>query len=246
MPNSDHIRAALERTVNAGTARIVYTVDTDWSLPNRPVSQDQDGIRPVLARGVLLVGKALGKTLLRLIARGLDFRHMEGDGVLDLSRRRSMVDFGTYAQLQACGQEWMGRCGQPLDTISPDSAHVGSPLWLMDLLGGVTAAGEPDVQELPALRHFSATINLADASAAAPDGMPSPAQDRFETLNQLRAEVWLDESHVRRIRFVDGRRAYTLALSDFGIDLYHVDWSRLPSSEASKETGSGACGGRRE
>ncbi len=57
--------------------------------------------------------------------------------------------------------------------------------------------------------------------------MAGPAQGRFESLHRLTADVWLDDTHLRQVRFVDGTQICTLALSDFGTDVDGLDWTRL-------------------
>jgi hypothetical protein len=46
---------------------------------------------------------------------------------------------------------------------------------------------------------------------------------------RLPAEVWLDDSHIRRVRFVSERRIESLELWDFGASLEGLDWTRLPT-----------------
>ncbi|MFC7626062.1 hypothetical protein [Microlunatus sp. GCM10028923] len=226
------IRAALQQTTQAGSARIVYALETDWTIPRPPESNDR-GVRQFVARGVLAVGKVLGPALFRLMTRGMDFRRQTGNGVLDISQRRSMIDYGGYAQLQVAEKEWRGRSGQLLDESFEDHARVGSPLWLLDLLAGVSVAEEqgPLGPGPHIARYFRVTIDLAQASAVAPFGMASPSRDHFEELHRLEAEVWLDDSHIQQIQFTDGRQTYILTLSDFGADVDNLDWTRLPTVE---------------
>lgn len=115
-----------------------------------------------------------------------------------------------------------------------------SPLWLLDLLGGVVGAedqGEDTVDGEPC-RSVRVVVNLAEASAALPGGMPSPARDRFDDLLALPVEVWVDSTHVRRIRITDTETAHssvvvTLTLREFGVSVDDLDWSRLPTFRSS-------------
>lgn len=148
-----------------------------------------------------------------------------------------MIDYGSSASIQVGDQQWSGRSGRPFDTLAAKPARVASPLWLIDLLSGITDTEECEPEELGSQgwRRFAVTINLADASAAAPDGMASPSQDRFESLYKLSAEVWLDDTHLRQIRFIDWRQTYTLTLSDFGTQTDTSDWTRLPTFRSPSE-----------
>lgn len=109
--------------------------------------------------------------------------------------------------------------------------RVASPLWLIDLVAGVTTADDrgSDQVEGHKWRYVVATASLAEASGRHPEGMPSPARDRFEELLQLPVELWLDDPHLRRIRFVSEHRTDTLTLDAFGVDTQELDWSRLPT-----------------
>lgn len=70
--------------------------------------------------------------------------------------------------------------------------------------------------------------------------MPSPAaRDRFESLLRLPIELWLDETHLRRIRFIDEHRTTTVTFSDFGADVDGLGWSRLPIFRSPNEESSG-------
>ena len=110
-----------------------------------------------------------------------------------------------------------------------------SPLWLVDLLGGITTAEDRGVEDVDGrrCRRIAATADLIDASSRTPDGLPSPARDRVEELLSLPIEVWLDADDLRQIRFVDGdfvqSVTLTVTFSDFGADLDEIDWSRLPT-----------------
>jgi hypothetical protein len=54
----------------------------------------------------------------------------------------------------------------------------------------------------------------------------------------MAVEVWLDRSHVRRVRFKDEQRVETVELWDFGIPLHALDWTRLPTFRSPKEAAS--------
>lgn len=146
-----------------------------------------------------------------------------------------MIDYGTYAVLQVGTQEWSGRSGRALDTLPASPSSVASPLWLIDLLAGIITADDRGSTQVEGqqLRHIVATANLAEASSSQPDGMPSPARNRYEELLQLPVELWLGDDRLRRIRFVSEHRTETLMLDAFGVDIQELDWSRLPTLRSS-------------
>lgn len=100
----------------------------------------------------------------------------------------------------------------------------------MDLVVGVTTAADHGVEEVDGRRwrHLKATANLAETSSRRSDGMPSPARGRYEELLAHPIEVWLDGSHLRRIRFVEDHRTESLLLVEPGVDTDGLDWSQLP------------------
>lgn len=167
------IRTARDRTTATGAARIICVTDHNWSLPERPAQPRRGPIQ----RAVRGAGKAAGKGLWRVIARGKDFRHQSAEGVIDFAGRRFMIDYGSYAVLQIDGQQWSGRSGRALSTLVALPSRVGSPLWLVDLLGGLTDAVDQGTDEVEGntWRHWTATADLAVASAGLPHGMSSPA-----------------------------------------------------------------------
>lgn len=222
------IHTARDRTTATGTARVSCVTEHTWTWPEMPAQQQRRG--PV-QRAVRGAGKAAGKGLWRVLARRTDIRHQSADGVIDFASRRFMIDYGSYAVLQASGQEWSGRSGRALSTLPASANRVGSPLWLIDLLGGLTSAVDLGTEEVEAQtwQRWRTTANLAAASAELPDGMPSPANDRFEELLQLPLDVWIDDTHLRRIRFDHEHRSETVTFSDFGSDVEGLDWDRLPT-----------------
>lgn len=237
------MRAVVRRTWSAGTARITYDVERSWSMPQFP-AQQRSPVRRVLLGTSKTVGKAIGRAVYRLASRGRDpLRHQSAEGVVDMTGHRSMIDHGSYATVEVGVDRWSGRSGRLLDTLTTERTTKASPLWILNLLGGVSGAddkGEDTVDGEP-FRYVHVIASLAEASAAVPGGMPCPARDRFEDLLNLPIEVWLDSMHVRRIRFTDPENAYsssvvTLTLSDFGTSLDRLDWSRLPTFRSPTES----------
>jgi hypothetical protein len=145
-----------------------------------------------------------------------------------------MVDYDSYAVLQVGAEQWSGRSGRPLNTLSAAPSPIPSPLWLVDLVAGVTSAEDHGTEEVDgqAWRHLLATTSLAEASARRPEGMASPAWDRYEELLALPVEVWLQDGHLRRLRFVAEQRTDAVTFTDFGVPVDGLDWNRLPATRS--------------
>jgi hypothetical protein len=85
-----------------------------------------------------------------------------------------------------------------------------------------------------------AEVDLARALAAGGAGWPASFRPGLEPLTTAALAVWIDEGHVRRVRFSQpangavnpepAGRASTVELElwDFGTSVAHLDWSRLP------------------
>lgn len=155
---------ARDRTLGAGTARIELVIDYVWTVPPSPRRRRGGLLRPVLT-----LGKVLGKQLFKVATRGHDFRRLRGQGMLDSAWRSYMLDYGdsgdsdSYRRLYSDGQEWHGTSNRPLTRVSADHLEPPSPLWLFDILSGVTAAGYVGDEEIRgrACRRIAATTDLA-------------------------------------------------------------------------------------
>jgi hypothetical protein len=223
---------ARQRTLAAESARVELLIDHTWEMPPMPRRRRGGLLRPVVR-----VAKAAGKRLLKAVAGAIDLRHLSAGGVLDFAQRRYMVDYGSYARLYADGKEWDGRSGRRIVTLPPQEQELPTPLWLFDVLAGVTSAtdeGTEDVRGTPC-RHIAATTDMSRASRTNPGGVAVPTRRRFEDLLALPVEVWFDSTHVRRVRFVSENRTETLELWDFGVRLDDLDWTRLPSFRSTDE-----------
>ncbi len=221
-----------QRTLAAESARIEALVDLTWRMPERSRRRRGGLMRPMAA-----VSGAAGKRLLKAVTGNRDFRHLSGEGVVDLAQRRYMVDFGSWACLHVGGTEWSGRSGRRVDTLTAHEHDFPAPLWLLDVLAGVTSAthvGTEDVRGTPCQR-VAATTDLARASQMTPGGLAVPVRRRFEELSALPVDVWLDESYVRRTRFKFDERTETLDLWDFGVPIGGFDWTRLPTFRSPQE-----------
>ena len=116
-------------------------------------------------------------------------------------------------------------------------------MWLLDLLAGVTDAadvGAEDVRGAP-WRHLTGHADISRAAKVVSGAVAVPARRRFEDLLALPVDVWLDDTHIRRIRFNSNQsgeqRSETLELWDFGARLDDLDWTRLPTFRSPKEAG---------
>ncbi|WP_392508504.1 hypothetical protein ACF3NT_03710 [Naumannella halotolerans] len=148
-------------------------------------------------------------------------------GVIDLGAARAAVG-GPYAEVQVGRRRWGGRPGKPQGG-DERSRPIGieSPLWLIGALAGVQTA-DPAV-DADGAACYAVSVDLAAASAAYAEGLPSPQVDRYEQLLALPFRLWTDDGgHLRRVRYVDTWAIYDLYLSEWGIDLSGYDWSVLP------------------
>lgn len=208
-PAADLIAETADRTRAAASARIELFIDHTWQMPPMPRRRRGGLIRPLA-----WVAKAAGKRLLKAASGNYDFRHQSAEGVIDLRARRYMFDYGSYARLYADGKEWDGRSGRPLSTLPPDDRELPTPLWLLDLLAGLTSAADERADHVRGTpcRCFTATVDIGRASKLAPGGVAVPALGRFEDLLALPIEVCIDDRHVRRVRYRAEERTETLEL----------------------------------
>jgi hypothetical protein len=231
-PAVDVIAEAEGRTRAAASARIELFIDHTWQMPPMPTRRRGGLIRPLTT-----VAKAAGKRLLEAASGSFDFRHQTAAGFIDLRGRRYMLDYGSYARLYAEGKEWDGRSGRPLWTLPPDEGELPTPLWLLDILTGLTSAADEraeDVRGTPC-RCFKGTVDIARASKITPGGVAVPARGRFEDLLALPIEVCIDDRYVRRVGYRAEHRTATLELWEFGVSLAGLDWTRLPTFRSPEE-----------
>lgn len=194
--------------------------DPGWrELPEYPPPRHERSVRGLLGR----VGEQGFKLMLRqLFAWAGNVRH--ADGFLDFASRRCAIDHGAYAEIVYGSAQWSGRSGRELATLKERPALAPNPLWLFDLLHGVSEAseaGSEPVRGAPC-RRLTARSDLHRLSERLPDDTPLPPGASFEALRALPFEVWIDDAAlVRRIRYEqrvlgDASAAYTLELLDFG------------------------------
>jgi hypothetical protein len=224
---------AREQTLAAGSARIELAFES-IRRTNAGSEGRQRVIGPVL--------DAAGSGARRVFgAIGRDFRQRVAEGLLDLAQRRYLLDYGYYALLYTDGTEWDGRSGRPIATLPPNTDPVPTPLWLVDLLAGVVAVSDCGAEDVRGVRcdHLSARADLSRAPGTIQVLRTIPPPRSSEELQALPLDVWLDGSHIRRVRFTSevGRkqRRETLELWDFGVPLDDLDWTRLPTFRSPDE-----------
>ncbi len=161
----------------------------------------------------------------------------DGDrmGVVDVRHRRSLLATPYFLTLEKDGQEWTSWSGRPLAELPERPAKALGPLWLFDLLRGVTGA-EPfdaggattDAVCLVVAADLGRAVAATGADAALPPGAT------YGDLNHLPLRVWIrrDDHCFQRISYrdPDGLREATMDLRSFG-DQDDVEWGsdRIPS-----------------
>ncbi|MGH2395184.1 MAG: hypothetical protein ACRDGH_17115 [Candidatus Limnocylindria bacterium] len=227
-PLTDVVRAR-ERTLAAGSARIQLVSELIFR------SSPRDQMASAFSRLTWRTAKAVGRMLMRTVFRKLDFRRMTAEGVIDMPGRRYRLAQGHYAWLYAEGKLWPGWSRRAIATLEPweeDEPRPPEPLWLLDLLAGVTDATEigTEVVRGTPCRHLRVVVDASRASQAIPGGVPVPARPSFEELLALPMEVWIDDSRLRRVYFRRDRHgAETMELWDFGLTIDEQDWPQLPT-----------------
>lgn len=128
-----------------------------------------------------------------------------------------------------------GPTGRPVPTRSGSEPSWPTPLWFIDVVAGLTAAapkGTEDVRGTPC-RRFDVIVDLSRASKFTTGAIAVPKVGRFEDLLALPIEVWVDDEHVRRVRFSQDGRTDTLELWDVGVPLEDLDWTELHAFRSS-------------
>jgi hypothetical protein len=238
----DEIIACAERTLSVPRARIELSRDWRFAWPaDRHAPNRRGGLLRPVVKLAKAGAKAAGKAAWRRLTSDADPAHLNAEGIIEPPRRRHMIDFGHYAELYKDGTRWGGRSGRPIATLDPWPPDRQIDLWwLIEVLRGTTDATVEAEEALhgATCRRVAAVVDLARASALAPDGLHVPAVKRFEELSALPIIVWIDDQHVRRVRFREGDEAsstLTLDLVDLAPAPGELDWERLPTFRSPDE-----------
>jgi hypothetical protein len=238
----DQVVRCAERTLAEPRARIEFAREMRFTWPDHQHRARRRGglLRPVgkLAKNI---GKGAGKAAWRHWMKDRDPSNFNAEGIIEPPERRHMIDFGSYAEVYKDRTRWGGRSGRAIATLDPWPPERQIDLWwLLDALRGTTAAtveGE-DTLHGAKCRRVAVRVHLGRASALAADGLHVPSVERFEELSALPLTVWIDDQHVRRVRFREGDRAsstLTLDLVEFDPDVGELDWDRLPTFRSPEE-----------
>lgn len=222
---TEYLLQALDRTLETGGARARFTFAQQFKLPESSPRRRGGLLRPLVRVGSFAGRRAFTAGLGKL---GGD---LVGEGYIDFGGHRSAFAYGSFAVMVVGDRMWMGRSGTPIATLPEERASWLEPLWLIDLVRGVTdfeVRGEELVGDRTCQRLY-AYADLGRAAAASPSDLPVPTgADRYGDLLRLPLELWIDEqNHIRRARQGDATVTLTLDLLEFGAE-DGTDWSRLP------------------
>lgn len=170
---------------------------------------------------------------MKALSPKFDFRQLDAEGVIDFSERRYMLETAGFGRLYADGRQWSGASGREIAALPAERNNEPTPLWLVDLLSGVMEAHEEGTESVGGTpyRRFAAKTDLSRVSRETPGSVAVPKVAKFDELLAFPLEVWIDESHVGRIRAKLGVRTETLELWDFGTPVDELDWARLPGGQ---------------
>jgi hypothetical protein len=209
----EDIAAALRALEEAGPVAVAYHGRYQW--PDAPKTRWQR-LRGMGAGWFVLY--ALFGAIDLVLGAGRKRRERrqplgDGEGVVDLARRRAALDFGGWAVLEKDEHSWRGRSGRALSTlpVSPRNAH--DALWLLDILRGAVSATE---------------VDLGRAVTALGVDLPLPSGRTYNELSALPVDVTLDaEGALRSVRYAHPHVEATLEILVEPPPA--IDWERLPS-----------------
>ena len=219
--NAERVATAAERTVAAGTARLLAA----WSQGS-PVPDGADrrceGIADFAARRAQVWQVPLFTA--GLAAEFIE-KHQAADDsdMAQLAEPQEMLYDGANAYVHVAGN-WTGFFLGDRD----GPRAVNDPLWPLDVLFGAQDAVEVGAEEVRgvAVTHYRVTIDLARADAALAAGVTVPTGP-YRALSRVPAEVWLDSAgQSRRIAVATERAAgddqvpiwSIVELWDFGVN----------------------------
>src|SRR3954451_12018028 len=208
---ADEVVACAERTLSVSRARIELSRELVFRWPrDRPRVHRRGGLLRPVGRLAKAAGKTAGKAAWRHWAKEHDPGHLSAEGVIEPPARRHMIDFGSYAEIYKDGERWGGRSGRSLATLDPWPPDRQIDLWwLLDALRGTTDAALEGHEAMHGAqtRRVAAHVDLARASELAQVGLHVPSVEWFEQLSALPFTVWIDDRHIRRVRFREGDMA---------------------------------------
>ncbi len=216
------------RLLDAGLTRIaaIQSVDVpaDWNSEWSSTSR--------LAWGA---AKAIGRGISRLTGSpGIDLKHQEAEGVVDLAGRRYTLVHSWMAQVGVAGTCWTGAPGDALSDELVDDVGLGQPgpLWFTDLLIGayaITDTGSDYVRGAEC-RRLNASVDLHRVAAESAEAVWVPERTDYRELAALPIAVWIDGAgDLRRVRFFTSKESSrSLELWDHGSVPELLDWTRLP------------------
>lgn len=210
------VAEALERTKQAGAA--FCTFEWRFSRPGGARSR-RGGLLPWLGRRL---AAKLGQA-------------QEGCGVVDVGAGRAAIDYGEFAVVVQDGQEWSGRSGRTLASLPSRRPRRLQPLWLFDLMTGVTEARHVGVEEVGgrACRRLAAH---ADAVAAATHtDFALPSRSRLADMRAVPFEVWIDADGVIRRACCPDDFGLTVELEELGVAA--EEWTALPTFRSERRAG---------
>jgi hypothetical protein len=214
---ADEIIDRANRTLAAPRARIELRTDTE--LPERPPR-----VRHRPGPFGRLVRRA-GRAAWERIALGLDaatiremFTHQVGLGLLEAAAGRYQIDFGGYAQMFVGGQLFGGPSGA---VVQDRNRHHRGSREAYDPLGMLILLRDTSQARLVGHETVRGTSCQVVEVRAGSTGLT----------------VWIDDEHVRRMRFEEHAsggppgisQTVTYELWDFGPPAEPLDWSHLPS-----------------
>jgi hypothetical protein len=222
--------------------RIEFSRDMHFTWPqDRHGPRRRGGLLRPVGNLIKASGKVAGKAVWRHWMAGHNPGHLSAEGIIEPPERRHMIDFGSYAEVYKDGKRWGGRSGRPIATLDPWPPERQVDLWwLLGALRGTTSAPLEGEETLHGAlcRRVAAHVDLARASELARGGLHVPSVERFDQLSALPFTVWIDDEHVRRVRFSEGDMAsstLTLDLVEFEPGSSDLDWERLPTFRSPEE-----------
>lgn len=232
----EEVLNALTRTVSRGTARIAFHVELSDGLDDMPksgVSPRPEGSALQRPRQRLSQqpGRLCSWVLLRFARRLLNkISPIYAVGIIDFAEHRCLYHPAGKARVMMVvgDRSWEGTPGTAVAGLSATPASPFQPLWVFDLVRGVTEAQPIGDAELSGrrCRGFFARADLNRAADAASYDVAVPVKvNQIGELKRIPMTVWVDdEGYIRRIW--QSNPTSRLELIEFGIAA-PSDWSVL-------------------